>query len=146
MNLQGLGKWLEQQLAGAAQGIGRPLPESRPAMMQQFPQMQYAQYAAPMGQQPQQPPINYVGPYSPQAYNAAQIMQQGGAGSPYTAPIINAGQAILSNQGNFGGPMNQGFQFNPQGQYTGGGGADAGLFNGQTQYGPSWRNTILPNY
>jgi len=41
----------------------------------------------------------YVGPYSPEAYDAANIMSQGGAGTPYTAPIIQAGQNILSQQG-----------------------------------------------
>lgn len=47
--------------------------------------------------------LNYVGPYSPEAYNAAQIIADGGTGTPYTAPIIDAGNAIISAQSNSGG-------------------------------------------
>lgn len=42
--------------------------------------------------------LSFVGPYSPAAYNAASIQQAGGAGTPYTKPIIDAGQKILAAQ------------------------------------------------
>jgi hypothetical protein len=42
--------------------------------------------------------IVYVGPYSPEAYNAAQMIKDGGQGTPYTLEIINAGREILAKQ------------------------------------------------
>ena len=38
--------------------------------------------------------LQYVGPYSPQAYNAANINAQGDQATPYNSNIINAGYAI----------------------------------------------------
>lgn len=43
--------------------------------------------------------LNYVGPYSPEAYNAAAMQQNGGAGAPYSPAIVSAGQAINAKQG-----------------------------------------------
>ena len=40
----------------------------------------------------------YVGPYSPQAYDAADIMQSGGVGTPYSPSILQAADQILASQ------------------------------------------------
>lgn len=57
--------------------------------------------------------VPYVGPYSPEAYNAANIIKGGGAGTPYSSSIIDAGHAILGGGGGGGG-------------HTGGGGGGGG--------------------
>src|SRR5258708_2069140 len=47
----------------------------------------------------QQSQINYVGPYSPEAYKAAGMIAGGGAGAPYNSSIIQGGQQILAANG-----------------------------------------------
>lgn len=61
------------------------------------------QYPAPTSA-PYDPSINYSGPYSSNAYNAASMIKNGGAGAPYSKPIIDAGNAILGAQKNTQAP------------------------------------------
>jgi len=42
--------------------------------------------------------VKYVGPYSPEAYKAAQMIKGGGAGTPYAPNITAAGNEILGRQ------------------------------------------------
>ncbi len=41
----------------------------------------------------------YVGPYSPEAYSAATMIMNGGAGTPYKAEVIEAGRKIAELNG-----------------------------------------------
>ena len=43
--------------------------------------------------------VNYVGPYSPEAYQAAKMIMEGGAGAPFKPEIISAGQEIAKKNG-----------------------------------------------
>jgi hypothetical protein len=109
------------------------------------------------------PSVDYggAGPVAPQQGSYQQIQfqpMQPSVGSPVYGmqPWPGWGQQLQSNvdpayllgYGHFAPQpmlMNQGFQFNGQGQYMGGGGADAGIFNGQTQLGPTWSPNFLSN-
>lgn len=42
---------------------------------------------------------NYVGPYSPEAYTAAEMIMNGGAGAPFKPEIISAGRKIAELNG-----------------------------------------------
>lgn len=43
--------------------------------------------------------VNYVGPYSPEAYTAAKMIMEGGAGAPFKPEVIAAGQEIAKKNG-----------------------------------------------
>jgi hypothetical protein len=43
--------------------------------------------------------VPYVGPYSPAVYNAANIIQSGGTGTPYTAPILKTARQVAGPGG-----------------------------------------------
>jgi len=43
-------------------------------------------------------PIRRVGPWTGEAYRAAEMIQNGGAGSPYSSQTVDAGREILSRQ------------------------------------------------
>lgn len=48
---------------------------------------------------------NYVGPYSPSAYQAAEMIMSGGAGAPFNAETIAAGRKIAELNGYTGGQV-----------------------------------------
>lgn len=49
--------------------------------------------------------VNYVGPYSPEAYKAAEMIMAGGAGAPFKPEIIEAGRKIAELNGYTGGQV-----------------------------------------
>jgi len=67
--------------------------------------------------------IKYVGPYSPEAYKAAGMIQKGGAGAPYAPNVVEAGEAILGKQGGTTAPASRGT--------TSGGGSSANTAEAQ---------------
>lgn len=54
---------------------------------------------------------------------------------PITTPTPTPAKKMPYLDPTTGQPMDQGFRFDASGNYSGGGGADAGIFNGDSQFG-----------